>query len=65
MAAKRSWWKRSTWPVLRANLAYEELKKILRSSLFFKEKFDAAGLFEKLKARLSGQRSTTGQRSLS
>ena len=33
-------------------LSNRQLKKIIRSSMFLKEKFDAAGIFEKLKARL-------------
>ena len=33
-------------------LSNNQLRKVIRSSMFFKEKYDAAGNFEKLKARL-------------
>lgn len=39
-------------PVLKEKLVYKELDKIIRSHVFFKEKFDAEGIFQKLKARL-------------
>ena len=39
-------------PVLRANLSGKQRRKIIRSSMFLKEKFDGMGKFEKLKGRL-------------
>ena len=44
--------KKALKPVLRANLSNTQKKKILRSSMFLKTKFDARGVFEKIKARL-------------
>ena len=38
--------------VLKKNLSLKQLKRIIRSSLFFKMKYDSSGKFEKLKARL-------------
>ncbi len=38
--------------VLKRNLTLKQLKRIIRSSLFFKMKYDSSGVFEKLKARL-------------
>ena len=39
-------------PVLRQDISKKSLRKIIKSSMFFKAKFDASGNFEKLKARL-------------
>jgi hypothetical protein len=39
-------------PVLRSNLSGKQRRKIIRSSMFLKEKFDGMGKFEKLKGRL-------------
>ena len=39
-------------PVMYQSLSRKQIKGILRSSMFLKEKFDAKGWFEKLKARL-------------
>ena len=39
-------------PILRSDLSYDQLKSIIRCSMFLKAKFDAQGIFEKLKARL-------------
>jgi hypothetical protein len=39
-------------PVLRSNLSGKQRRKIIRSSMFLKEKFDGMGRFEKLKGRL-------------
>jgi hypothetical protein len=36
----------------RKNLSVRQLKKVIRSSMFLKSKFDAVGRFEKIKARL-------------
>jgi hypothetical protein len=44
--------KKALVPVLRSELSAEQCKQIIRSSMFLKEKFDARGNFEKLKARL-------------
>lgn len=44
---------KGVWTVLRkANLAKGQLRSAIRSSMFLKEKYDAAGVFDKLKARL-------------
>ena len=44
---------KGVWTVLRKRrLTYMQLKNSIRSSMFLKEKYDAAGVFEKLKARL-------------
>jgi hypothetical protein len=44
---------KNVWEVVdRANLTKAQLKSVIRSSLFLKEKFDASGAFVKLKARL-------------
>jgi hypothetical protein len=44
---------KGVWTVLRkGGLTYAQLKNSIRSSMFLKEKYDAAGVFEKLKARL-------------
>ena len=40
------------FPVRRSSLSREQSQRLIRSSLFLKEKFDAAGKFDKLKARL-------------
>jgi Reverse transcriptase (RNA-dependent DNA polymerase). len=39
-------------PVLRSNLSGKQRRRIIRSSMFLKEKFDGMGKFEKLKGRL-------------
>ena len=44
--------KKALRPVQRSDLSKTQIKKIIRSSMFLKEKFDARGKFEKLKARL-------------
>ena len=44
--------KKALIPVKKADLSQTQLKKILRSSMFLKEKYDAKGEFEKMKARL-------------
>ena len=45
--------KKSVWtPVYKQSLTTEERSKIIRSSMFLKEKFLASGEFDKLKARL-------------
>lgn len=44
--------KKALKPVLKKLLTVRQLKKIIRSSMFLKEKFDAFGIFEKLKGRL-------------
>jgi hypothetical protein len=44
--------KKALRPVSRSELSKTQIKKIIRSSMFLKEKFDARGKFEKLKARL-------------
>jgi hypothetical protein len=41
-------------PVYFNSLTLEEKKSVIYSSLFLKEKFDAAGVFEKLKGRIVG-----------
>ena len=41
-------------PVHRSELTPSQLKQVMRSFMFLKEKFDAAGRFEKLKARQVG-----------
>lgn len=41
-------------PVKKGSLTVKQLKKIIGSSMFLKEKFDAFGIFEKLKGRLVG-----------
>jgi histone deacetylase 1/2 len=47
--------KDAVMPVKRSDLSYAaQLRKVIRSSMFLKEKFDAFGNFEKLKARLVG-----------
>ena len=38
--------------VLQKNLTLKQMKKIIRSSLFLKMKYDSSGVFDKLKARL-------------
>ena len=44
---------KTVWTVLRkANLTKSQLRSAIRSSMFLKEKYDAAGVFDKLKARL-------------
>jgi hypothetical protein len=44
---------KGVWTVLRKKgLTYAQLKNSIRSSMFLKEKYDASGVFEKLKARL-------------
>jgi hypothetical protein len=44
---------KGVWTVLRKRrLTYAQLKNSIRSSMFLKEKYDASGVFEKLKARL-------------
>ena len=44
---------KKVWTVLRKEgLTYAQLKNSIRSSMFLKEKYNAAGVFEKLKARL-------------
>ena len=44
--------KKALIPVLYRDLPRKLRRKILRSSMFLKEKYDARGLFEKIKARL-------------
>ena len=44
--------KKALKPIHRADLSRTQLKKIIRSSMFLKTKFDARGHFEKIKARL-------------
>jgi hypothetical protein len=39
-------------PVNPRDLTYKDLKKVITSALFFKEKFSPTGEFQKLKARL-------------
>jgi hypothetical protein len=39
-------------PFRRSDIPSENLKEIIRSSLFLKEKYNAKGEFEKIKARL-------------
>jgi hypothetical protein len=46
--------KKALVPVLKKNLTRGQLRKVIRSSMFLKEKFDAFGNFEKLKGRLVG-----------
>lgn len=46
--------KKALIPVKRRMLTNAQLRKIIRSSMFLKEKFDAFGIFKKLKARLVG-----------
>lgn len=44
---------KNVWTVLKkADLTREQLRGAIRSSMFLKEKYDAAGVFDKLKARL-------------
>ena len=44
---------KGVWTVLdKAQLTKSQLRSAIRSSMFLKEKFDAAGNFDKLKARL-------------
>ena len=44
---------KDVWTVLRkADLTKGQLRSAIRSSMFLKEKYDAAGIFDKLKARL-------------
>lgn len=44
---------KNVWTVMqKAKLTSSQLRSAIRSSMFLKEKFDAAGSFEKLKARL-------------
>jgi hypothetical protein len=44
---------KQVWHVLKkGNLTKSQLRSAIRSSMFLKEKFDAAGVFDKLKARL-------------
>jgi hypothetical protein len=45
-------------PVLREDLEPSERRKIIRSSMFLKEKYSAQGIFEKIKARLVADGST-------
>ena len=44
--------KKALIPVNRGELSKTQMKKIIRSSMFLKTKFDAKGIFEKIKARL-------------
>jgi histone deacetylase 1/2 len=44
--------KKALRPVKKKLLTIRQLKKIIRSSMFLKEKYDAFGVFEKLKGRL-------------
>ena len=44
--------KKAMHPVDRKGLSVTQIKKIIRSSMFLKSKFDAVGRFEKIKARL-------------
>jgi hypothetical protein len=44
--------KKALVPVKKGELSRTQIKKILRSSMFLKTKFDARGIFEKIKARL-------------
>ena len=44
--------KKALVPVRRSELTAAEQRGILRSSMFLKTKFDAKGVFEKIKARL-------------
>ena len=44
--------KKALIPVKRKSLTKSQTKKIIRSSIFLKEKYDAKGEFEKIKARL-------------
>jgi hypothetical protein len=46
--------KKALIPVKRTMLSRRQLRKVIRSSMFLKEKFDAFGIFKKLKARLVG-----------
>ena len=44
---------RGVWlPIKPEELSKQKFKKIIRSSMFLKEKYNASGSFEKLKARL-------------
>jgi hypothetical protein len=44
---------KDVWTIMsKANLTRFQLRSAIRSSMFLKEKFDAAGVFDKLKARL-------------
>jgi hypothetical protein len=44
--------KEAMHPVLLANLSHKQRKKVMRSCMFLKEKFDSHGNFTKLKSRL-------------
>ena len=44
--------KKALIPVNRGDLSARQIKQIIRSSMFLKTKFDAKGIFEKIKARL-------------
>jgi hypothetical protein len=44
--------KKALVPVNRGDLSAKQMKQIIRSSMFLKTKFDAKGIFEKIKARL-------------
>jgi hypothetical protein len=44
--------KKALKPVKKSSLSKTQLKKILRSSMFLKEKRDGRGVFEKLKGRV-------------
>jgi hypothetical protein len=44
--------KKALVPVNRGDLSARQIKQIIRSSMFLKTKFDAKGIFEKIKARL-------------
>ena len=44
--------KKALIPVNRGDLSARQIKQIIRSSMFLKTKFDAKGMFEKIKARL-------------
>ena len=50
--------KKAITPVRRCDLTREQRKKLLRSHMFLKEKYDGKGDFEKLKSRLVGDGST-------
>ncbi len=38
--------------VVKSSLTVQQLRSVIRSSMFLKDKYDAAGAFQKLKARL-------------
>jgi hypothetical protein len=44
--------KKAMHPIMRSDLSAEQRKKIIRSFMFLKAKFDGMGVFEKIKARL-------------